>query len=96
MGPDLSNIGKSKTRELILRAILEPSAEIAPEWQGWYVTTAEGETVYGRQIDVGLHRAEIMTLDGTFETFPDVLGYGVAPTSLMPDGLERQISINEI
>jgi len=92
IGPDLTNIGDSKSVEQILRAILDPSAEIAPEWQGWFVKTSDGTTHFGRQIDVGLEKVELMTLDGVFRTFSNVESYGVARSSLMPEGLHAQLS----
>lgn len=94
-GPDLSHIGSSKTQEQLITAILRPSAEISPEWQGWFVTTQEGETVYGRQIDVGFKDVEIMLPSGEFETYKNPLKYGMAPSSLMPEGLEANLTEDE-
>ncbi len=91
-GPDLSNIGSSKSREQLITAILEPSAEISPEWQGWFVTTQEGQTHYGRQIDVGFDQVEIMLPSGEFVTYDEPKNYGMAPTSLMPEGLENMLT----
>lgn len=91
-GPDLSHIGSSKTKEQLTRAIIEPSKEISPEWQGWFVTTQEGETHFGRQIDVGLHNVELMLADGDFVTFKEPKDYGIASQSLMPEGLEMSFS----
>lgn len=95
IGPDLSHIGSSKSAEQLVRAIVEPSAEIAPEWQGWFVTTQKGETHYGRQIDVGLHSVELMLLDGEFVTFKEPKDYGISPNSLMPPGLQNNLSAAE-
>ena len=95
-GPDLSNIGSSKSREQLLTAILQPSAEISPEWQGWFVTDQEGNTHYGRQIDVHLKNVEIMLPDGSFETFNEPQSYGLAPASLMPEGLENMLTPSEL
>ncbi|PHN07299.1 PVC-type heme-binding CxxCH protein [Flavilitoribacter nigricans] len=95
-GPALSNIGSSKSKVQLLTAILEPSAEISPEWQGWYITDAEGKTHYGRQIDVGLNNAELLLASGEFVTYERPQSYGMAPTSLMPDGLENQLSVSEM
>ena len=79
----------------MVRAIVEPSAEIAPEWQGWFVTTQEGETHYGRQIDVGLHNVELMLSDGEFVTFKEPKDYGIFPNSLMSPGLQNNLSAAE-
>ncbi|MEZ5040417.1 MAG: hypothetical protein R2828_11005 [Saprospiraceae bacterium] len=94
-GPDLSHIGSSKSKEQLIMAIIEPSKEISPEWQGWFVTTKEGEKHYGRQIDVGLHDVELMLADGEFVTFKTPKNYGVATQSLMPEGLQANFSTEE-
>lgn len=95
-GPDLSHIGSSKSKVQLLTAILEPSAEISPEWQGWFITDAEGNTHYGRQIDVGFDNAELLLASGEFVTYKKPRSYGMAPTSLMPDGLEGQLTVSEV
>lgn len=95
-GPDLSHIGSSKSKTQLLTAILEPSAEISPEWQGWFVTDAEGITHYGRQIDVGFDDAELLLASGEFVTYDKPRSYGMATSSLMPDGLEGQLTVSEV
>ncbi|WP_026210616.1 c-type cytochrome, partial [Flexithrix dorotheae] len=95
-GPDLSHIGSSKTKEQLIRAILEPSAEIAPEWQGWFVKSADGKMHYGRQIDVGFKNVELMGSDGEFVTYKEPLDYGITPSSLMPEGLENNLTAREL
>lgn len=94
-GPDLSHVGSSKSREQLITAILEPSAEISPEWQGWYVIDQEGKTHYGRQIDVGLDAVELLMPSGSFVTFDEPQSYGLAPSSLMPEGLENTLTESE-
>lgn len=95
LGPDLSNIGSSKNENLLVSAILEPSAEISPEWQGWYLVNEEGKTVYGRQIDVGSNEVEIMMQNGEFETFKNVKEFGPSEKSLMPENLINQFTTAE-
>lgn len=95
-GPDLSHVGSSKSKTQLLTAILQPSKEISPEWQGWFVKTKAGETYFGRQIDVGLHNVELMLSDGTFETYKEPQDYGLAPASLMPEGLENILTPSEL
>ncbi|MCB0630606.1 MAG: hypothetical protein R2824_11520 [Saprospiraceae bacterium] len=94
-GPALTHIGSSKSREQLLTAILEPSKEISPEWQGWYVTDKEGHTHYGRQIDVGFKNAELLLSSGEFITYEEPQSYGMSTTSLMPEGLENQLTVGE-
>src|SRR3712207_8653908 len=48
-GPDLSAIGRSATRAQLLRSILEPSAEVAPEFQAYLVEKDDGRVLSGLQ-----------------------------------------------
>lgn len=95
IGPDLSGVGSSKTRQQLVDAILYPSREIAPEWQGWYVVDSSGTMHLGRQIDVHLQRAELMNFEGGFDNYPHPKGYGVMENSIMPDGLEKSMTKEE-
>jgi len=94
-GPDLTNIGKSKSKQLLINSILEPSKEIAPEWQGWYVVDKDGVRHEGRQIDVHLNNAELMNTDGTFTTYATPQSYGVSEKSLMPENLQNLMTGQE-
>ncbi|HUF07473.1 MAG TPA: dehydrogenase, partial [Candidatus Binatia bacterium] len=97
LGPDLTNVGRSKTRAGILDSILRPSAEISPEYQGWYVRTADGRIHTGRQIDVGSGgKAELYVQPGAFITLEGVEEYGPMPRSLMPDGLETNLTVEDV
>lgn len=94
-GPDLSHIGSSKSPEQLIQAILSPSAEMSPEWQGWYVTDQDGITHLGRQIDVGFNHVELLTPADTFATYARPREYGISPQSLMPEGLEHNFTQEE-
>lgn len=97
LGPDLTNVGRSKTRAQIVDAILRPSAEISPEYQGWFIRTKTGELHTGRQINVGdKGRAELYVLSGEFITVDGIAEYGPMPQSLMPDGLESTLTIDDM
>jgi putative heme-binding domain-containing protein len=61
LGPDLSNVGKSKDRNNLIASILYPSAEMSPEWQGWYIKLKDGTLEQGRQIDVGNNDIKLYT-----------------------------------
>lgn len=97
LGPDLSNIGSSKTRPQILQSIIHPSAEISPEFQGWYIRTKDGQTHYGRQMDMGgTDRGDMLMMNGKFESFRDIQAYGPAEKSLMPEGLQSRLTVAEM
>lgn len=94
-GPDLSNIGRSKTPQQLMSAILHPSQEMAPEWQGWYVVDKDGNAHYGRQIDVHEHKVELMNAQGEFDTYKEPQDFGVSERSLMPEGLQLSMTAEE-
>jgi hypothetical protein len=100
IGPDLTRVGRSSTRERIIASILQPSQEIAPEYQPWLLVTDDGKS------RVGLRMAEAGD-DGT-EEYVDSEGNQftlrsekiesreVSAASIMPDGLERTVSLAEL
>jgi putative membrane-bound dehydrogenase-like protein len=98
LGPDLSNVGLSKSRRALIQSILDPSAEISPEYQGWYIRTTDGRTHYGRQIDVGRRSIELYVLTGEFIEIDmaDIAAYGIMEQSLMPAGLENNFTVSEL
>lgn len=94
-GPDLSHVGSSKSQEQLITAILDPSLEISPEWQGWYVVDQQGRRHTGRQIDVNLSFIELLNLEGSFDRFEHPQSFGVLKQSLMPEGLQNSIAPTE-
>ncbi len=98
LGPDLTNIGKSKIRSQLVHAILRPSEEINPEYQGWFIRMKNGESHQGRQIDIGEKSIELYTHGSGFITVAknEVADYGIHEKSLMPDGLENYLTESEL
>ena len=98
LGPDLSNVGKSKDRKGLIGSILLPSAEMSPEWQGWYIAMKDGTRYDGRQIDVGYDGIKLYTEAKGFVQVKkaDVSEYGMSKTSLMPEGLEQRLSNQDL
>lgn len=47
-GPDLTTVAKRLKRHALIQAIVDPSAQIAPEYSMTIVTTADGRTLTGR------------------------------------------------
>lgn len=91
-GPNLSNIGSSKSRAQLINAVLSPSLEIAPEWQGWYVVDSSGVKHTGRQIDVNASYTELLNLSGDFDKYIHPRSFGVLDKSLMPEGLQNTMT----
>lgn len=94
-GPALTQVGSSKNQQQLINAVLYPSLEMAPEWQGWYVIDKEGKRHTGRQIDVHMKRVELMNIRGDFDNFPEPQSYGVLTESVMPAGLQNNMTPEE-
>ncbi|WP_232834787.1 PVC-type heme-binding CxxCH protein [Pleomorphovibrio marinus] len=98
LGPDLSNVGKSKDRRGLISSLLLPSQEISPEWQGWFIQMKDGTSLSGRQIDVGDNDIKLYTeSDGFIDVQKeDVEDYGILESSLMPEGLEKRLTNHDL
>ncbi|MCW9705724.1 c-type cytochrome [Fodinibius salsisoli] len=98
LGPALTNVATSKTREQLIHSILRPSEEISPQWQGWYIELKDGTRDQGRQINVGYDDIEIYTQAGEVISFDknEVVDYGVVESSLMPPGLQARLTVNDM
>lgn len=98
LGPDLSKVASSKTRDQLIAAVLNPSAEITPEYQGWYVKLSDGSVYSGRQIDIGENAIELYTHSHGFQNFPktNVSDYGMISASLMPENLQADLTPSDL
>jgi putative heme-binding domain-containing protein len=97
IGPDLSSVAE-RPRETVLEDILDPSARIAPDFLGYHVETAAGDSLSGLIVaeteasltlrrpgepDRTLLRKELKTIRASGQ-------------SIMPDGLEQGIVPQEM
>jgi putative heme-binding domain-containing protein len=53
VGPELSNIGRSLSRDKLIESILTPSKEIAPQYVSWHIVTRDGKVRTGVIVDEG-------------------------------------------
>ncbi|MEX2399835.1 MAG: PVC-type heme-binding CxxCH protein [Rhodothermales bacterium] len=95
VGPDLSNVGASKSLEQLVASIVAPSSEIAPDWQTWFVVDSTGTRHLGRQINVGGNSVELYTIDGRFTDFETPLDWGISDRSLMPEELHGHLTTRD-
>ncbi len=89
LGPALDG-AKVKGKEKILEAILEPSAEIQPQFATWLLQTNQGENLLGIITDQNPLTITLRQLGGTEQVWPrlNLQAYFPQSWSLMPDGLE--------
>ena len=88
------------TREKVIASILRPSQEIAPDYQAWVLTTVDGKTYTGLRMpkpgDDGKEvyadaAGKLFTLESTA-----IEDRHVASTSVMPDNLQSELSIDDL
>jgi len=99
LGPDLSHLSQSVDRQQVIRSVLLPSEQYAPQYQAWMVLTDDGRIHTGLQLD---HRKggaiNMLTIDGTIRHFEadEIEEYSVSKKSVMPDGLEKSLTTSEL
>jgi putative membrane-bound dehydrogenase-like protein len=97
-GPDLLSVLPGKSADELLIAIIDPNREVDPRYLDYMVTTTAGKTVTGRIMtetasSITLRRgenAEDVILRSEIESIQST------GRSLMPDGLEAQVSMQEM
>jgi putative heme-binding domain-containing protein len=88
LGPDLSTIGKLRTRADLLESILEPSRRIEPKYASFVVQTVDGRALTG--LLVKRDENEVVLRDGQNKEIvlaaKEVEALQPSLVSLMPDG----------
>ncbi len=97
VGPDLSLVSKQGDRAAILRSILEPSREVAPQFYPSQVKLKDGSEFIG--IMLRSSNTEVFRdLTGKERSFPqtDIVKRTELKTSLMPQGLVMSLTDEEL
>lgn len=97
LGPDLSLAGRQGTREALLRSILEPHREVAPQFYPSQVKLKDGTEFIG--ILLRSSSSEVFRdLSGQERSFPEteVVSRTEIRTSLMPPGLVSMLTDREL
>jgi putative heme-binding domain-containing protein len=97
VGPDLSSIGKSRSREDLLESMLSPSRRIEPKYAAYLAETGDGRFVTGLLVK---RDAEAVVLrDGQGQEIvleaANVQKLQPSRTSLMPDGQMAGLTAQE-
>jgi putative membrane-bound dehydrogenase-like protein len=97
VGPDISDT-RTKTPEMLLQDILNPNAAIDANYVNYVVTTKSGKEISGiiaaeTESSITLRRAENQTDSALRQDIDEVRSTGV---SLMPEGLEKTITLEQM
>jgi putative heme-binding domain-containing protein len=96
-GPDLFAVGDKFPRRELIRAVLEPSAEIAVGYGTTIVETKSGEEIQGIVKQSTADALELMDADGKWVRIAasDIKEQRGSTASLMPEGLQTGMSRQE-
>lgn len=94
VGPDLITV-KTKGRDALLTAILEPSKEVASQFIAYTVTTKDGQTLTGIITKDDASSLTIKLMGGAEQTIQrsNILGTSSTGQSLMPEGVEAGMDV---
>ena len=98
MGPDLSRIGKIRTERDLLEAIAYPSASFVRGYEPMLVKTKSGEQLAGVILNEAANHLELAVGPALERKLPraDIAELKPSPISLMPAGLDRVLSKQEL
>ena len=99
IGPDLTNIGRTMTRERLVQSIVDPSREIAPMFTNWSILTKDGEALTGMHVgDEVDGRIKFADQNGrVFHVHPnDIDRRQPSAQSLMPESLADNLTPQEL
>jgi len=98
VGPDLSNVARVFDRRRLMEAILDPSREVAPQYEQHVVETKSGTTYTAVLVHTGLEGT--LTLNAVDAgrvrvRGSDVARHAASAQSLMPAGLEQAMTVED-
>jgi putative heme-binding domain-containing protein len=98
VGPDLSQVGRFRTPRDLLESIVFPSSSIVPEFRAFVVGTRDGRATVGmimRETSdaVFLRTAQLAEVRLARADVEEMMP---SPTSIMPEGLEKTMSRQEL
>lgn len=98
IGPDLSTVARSLDRAKLIDAILDPSREVAPQYEHHIVETKSGTTHSGVLIHIGLDGSPLINALGAGRIrvpVAQVTRHDTSKLSMMPFGLENTLTVHD-
>ncbi len=97
VGPDLITV-KTKGREALLEAILQPHKEVASQFIAYTVNTKDGQTLAGIITNDTASSMTIRMMGGIEKTLQraEIKGSSSSGQSLMPEGLETGMTVEDM
>jgi putative heme-binding domain-containing protein len=98
IGPALDRIASRRSPEFVMESILQPSKDIAPEYEGVTVATKEGRLITGLRVNETNFSIQLTEETGRFHSFQkrDLDEFKVLKKSLMPENFGELLTVNEL
>ena len=98
IGPSLDRIASRRAPEFIMESILQPSKEIAPEYEAVAVATKGGKVITGLRGNETNFGIQLREEDGRFHSFlkRDLEDVQALKKSLMPENFGDLLSVKEL
>jgi len=97
VGPDLTQVGARLDRRALLRAIVDPNAEVAPEFENWVFALDSGQVVLGRIVEETPGRLIVQTPQKeTVELDPGEVEGRRKDLSSMPQDIASHLARREL
>jgi putative heme-binding domain-containing protein len=98
VGPMLDRIASRRAPEYIMESILEPSKDIAPEFEAVAVATKQGQVITGLRVNETNFNIQLREENGRFHSFlkRDLDEVKVQKKSLMPENFGEMLTVNEL
>ncbi|QDU47143.1 Cytochrome c [Symmachiella dynata] len=98
IGPELSKVAGTLKRDKLVQSILEPSAEIAPQFSGWSFVMQDGKVHSG--LILAQDREGTVTIGDTQGNILELSSNKIdervpQKTSIMPEKLQDQLTVRE-
>ena len=97
VGPDITLNGRASFEQL-LSNVLDPSLVIGASYQGRILITDDGRVLSGLPVEESPQRVVLKMQGGELATIPrdEIDSYKVSELSLMPEGIEKQLTEKEL
>ncbi len=98
IGPDLTGVGKVRSRRDLLEAVVYPSASFVRSYEPWMITTTDGQIHLGNIKNEGADFIVLNVLGGLEVRIERALIRDAtpSPTSLMPAGFDQLLTSQEL
>ena len=98
VGPNLTTIAKTSEPDYIIQSILQPNANVAPQYEAFTLVTKDGQgrTAF-RLMEHGDTHTYIDIAGNTFDVnIKDIIARTPLPVSIMPEGIASRLTDSEM